>query len=163
MPKTLVLMRHAKSDWGDPSLSDHDRQLNRRGLRDSPVMGQWLSQFGAVPDLVLCSSAVRTQETVDGMQEAWSTDPQLSVLDSLYLASPETIWRTAASEGGQHDCVMLIAHNPGISQLASMMADRGMEMPTAAIAIFRFDIADWSELSSGTEAEFVQFMSPKLL
>ncbi|MGB7326557.1 MAG: histidine phosphatase family protein [Rubripirellula sp.] len=161
--KTLVLMRHAKSDWGDSSLSDHDRPLNKRGNRDAPVMGKWLAEVGSAPSLVLSSSAVRTQETVAAMTPNWSTQPTITLLESLYLAGPEAIWRTAASEGGDNDCVMMLGHNPGMSQLTSMMADRGIEMPTACMAIFRLSITRWSEWSSQTDLEFVQLMSPKLL
>ncbi|TWU57820.1 SixA phosphatase family protein [Rubripirellula reticaptiva] len=161
--KTLVLMRHAKSDWGDSSLSDHDRPLNKRGNRDAPIMGKWLADVAPTPSLVLSSSAVRTQETVAAMTSNWSTQPTIRLLESLYLAGPEAIWRTAASEGGQHDCVMMLGHNPGMSQLTSLMADRGIEMPTACMAIFRLSITRWSEWSKDTDLEFVQFMSPKLL
>ncbi|WP_222435775.1 SixA phosphatase family protein [Rubripirellula tenax] len=156
-------MRHAKSDWGDSSLSDHDRPLNRRGHRDAPEMAKWLTGLGVIPGRVLCSSALRTCQTIRLMQERWPVETDVMTMESLYLASPETLWRSATSNGGDHECVMVLAHNPGISQLTSMMADRSIEMPTAAIAVFQLNVDYWSELSIDTDTDLVHFMSPKQL
>ena len=87
----LALMRHAKSDWADPGLSDHDRPLNRRGRRDAPAMGRWLAQQNFFPELILASSAVRVRETIDGLLSVWSNRPRIAISESLYLPSPRTI------------------------------------------------------------------------
>ena len=67
MTRTLILMRHAKSDWGHAGLADHDRPLNARGTRDAPRMGAWLRGKGHLPDEVLCSTATRTRQTLEGL------------------------------------------------------------------------------------------------
>ncbi len=162
-PELLILMRHAKSDWGDNSLSDHDRPLNQRGLRDAPVMSCWIASENYVPDRVLSSSATRTKQTIRDMLPAWNTQPDVSFSDSLYLSSPETILNTICSDSHGRSRVMVLAHNPGISQLTSMLASKPIDMPTAAIAVFRVNLARWSELSSESDIELVCFMSPKSL
>lgn len=75
MTKTFILIRHAKSDWDDPLLDDHDRPLNPRGHPSAPRIGKWLSAQGVIPDTVLCSSALRTRETWNGIATHLSTPP----------------------------------------------------------------------------------------
>ena len=161
--RTLVLMRHAKSDWADSSLSDHDRPLNSRGQKAAPLMAYWLADNGITPEKILCSSAQRTQETVSLMTPCWESNPELSILEGLYLASPETILNTIASGGGDAAALMVVAHNPGTAGLASYLAQQAIDMPTAAIAIFKFSISDWNQLSADTQAELVDYMRPKAL
>jgi phosphohistidine phosphatase len=166
--KTLVLMRHAKSDWNDPSLSDHDRPLNRRGLRDAPVMAEWLAQAGHVPGLVLSSSAVRTRQTAAALREVWEPDSSLgaiefNTIEDLYLSPPSTIADTVCQLSGDHDVVMVIAHNPGISQLTGMLSGEEVEMPTAAIAVFRLVLSRWSDLTMDVVADRIEFVWPKAL
>jgi len=159
----LVLMRHAKSDWGNESMSDHERPLNRRGMRDAPLMAQWLSENGLIPDQILSSSAERTRETVELMLPSWNRDPICSSTESLYLAAPDTIMSTV--RGGEADAgiLMVVAHNPGMAYLASSLAEKGLDMPTAAIAVFKVANTEWSELHSGTPMQLTHFMRPKAL
>ena len=161
----LILMRHAKSDWGNASLSDHDRPLNERGKRDAPHMAQWLQNVGVVPDRVLSSTSERTRETVGLMMEEWSRHPSVAWEQQLYLASPDTILSTVGRQGGDVDRLMIVAHNPGMSYLVSALAGESRDMPTAAIAIFKtVQVAcDWAEIISEPEFEFVDFMRPKAL
>ena len=71
-------MRHAKSDWSDDSLADHERRLNPRGRHDAPRMADWLAEVDLVPDMILSSTSVRTRETVELMLHQWSAEPTLS-------------------------------------------------------------------------------------
>ncbi len=161
--RCLVLMRHAKSDWGSESLSDHQRPLNPRGAKNSPRMADWLAEIDATPDLILSSSAARTRETVDLMTPQWAATPTTSFSDSLYLATPEAILSTVASDGLDARVLMVVAHNPGMAHLVSHFASRAIDMPTAAIAVFDVEISSWSELRSSSRAELIQFMQPKSL
>ena len=160
---TLVLMRHAKSDWSDGSLSDHDRPLNKRGRQDSPKMAQWLSQIDRVPDLILCSSAARTRETTDLLCNQWLSPPTKSISDSLYLASPDAIMYTLANEGGNAKCLMVLAHNPGMGQLVSVLSNQAIEMPTAAAAVFQVKADSWQAVGSSAQYTLLEFMRPKVL
>ena len=161
--RRLVLMRHAKSDWGDNSLSDHDRPLNRRGMADAPLMAQWLADKDLIPDQILCSSAERTRETVELMVPTWSREPSWSSADSLYLASPDTIVSTIRSVVSGARTLMVVAHNPGMAYLASMLSGKGVDMPTAAIAVFQVNHAQWCDFNSETPLELTHFMRPKAL
>ncbi len=161
--KTLILMRHAKSDWGDASISDHDRPLNQRGQRDAPRMARWLSELEMVPDLILCSSAARTGQTVDLMMAEWNTEPVVTHTQSLYLATPETMLQTIVSDGCDAQILMVVAHNPGTSHLVYQLADQSIEMPTAAIAIFEVQIPSWSELRTSSPMQLTQWTRPKAL
>ena len=161
--RRLVLMRHAKSDWGDNSLSDHDRPLNRRGMADAPLMARWLAENDLIPDQILCSSAERTRETVELMVQVWPGELSSSAVDSLYLASPDTIVSMIRSGFSGAKTLMVVAHNPGMAYLASMLAGKGVDMPTAAIAVFGVSHSEWDDLDSETPLELTHFMRPKAL
>ncbi len=138
---TLTLMRHAKSSWGNQHAGDHDRTLNDRGNRDAPEMAQRLLDRNSVPDLIMSSTATRTQETTVHLLHVFGhAAPQVHYEKSLYLASPETLLSTIARvpEGVKH--LMIVAHNPGIEDLSAIL--RGVAddtMPTAAIRQFECD------------------------
>lgn len=160
----LLLMRHAKSDWSDGSLSDHDRPLNQRGKAAAPAMADWLSSIGFVPGLVLSSTSVRTRQTVNLMTEQWADPPEATYDESLYLASPNIIFRAAREQGGSSQKLMIVAHNPGMSYVVSGLSDQRLDMPTAAIAIFELkEEIQWSEFQQSTPMELVHFMRPKAL
>jgi len=90
--RLLTLVRHAKSSWNTPGQQDHERPLNERGMRDAPIMAKRLLDKGCIPDLILCSSAVRTQQTAQYFLNAFEqSQDQLWVEPKLYLCSPETI------------------------------------------------------------------------
>ena len=161
--RRLILMRHAKSDWGDNSLSDHDRPLNRRGMADAPLMAKWLAENELIPDQILCSSAERTRETVELMVQAWPQETNWESADSLYLATPDTILSVIRSSFSGARKLMLVAHNPGMAYLASLLAGQGVDMPTAAIAVFQVPHSEWCDLDSETPLELTHFMRPKAL
>lgn len=160
--RKLILMRHAKSDWADESLSDHDRPLNKRGKRDAPRMASWLASVDCQPDRILCSSSARTCETAALMSEAWMTDPDIQYCKSLYLASPESILAAIRAEAGDAQSVLVLAHNPGMSHIVSVLSNKFRDMPTAAAAVFDVD-SDWVNLLSKQECRLVDFMRPKAL
>ncbi|SDF41924.1 SixA phosphatase family protein [Limimaricola pyoseonensis] len=143
--RRLVLIRHAKSDWGDEGTRDHDRHLAERGRHDAPRMGAWLQAQGLVPGLVLCSTATRTRETLALMLPEWAEQPQVEHRAELYAAAPATLLKAARESGAES--VALVAHNPGIGALAAQMAVAAPEhpkfrrYPTAAITVLEFDEA----------------------
>ena len=161
--RLLILMRHAKSDWSDSSLSDHDRPLNSRGQRDAPSMANWLAESDWIPDVVLSSSSQRTCDTFRLMAEQWDQEPTVSFSQDLYLAAPEAILDSIRGDGIDANQLMVLAHNPGISYLASLLAEQSIELPTAAVAVFRVDVEQWSDLRQSTPIQLVDFMRPKAL
>lgn len=159
--RQLILMRHAKSDWADESLSDHDRPLNARGRRDAPRMAQWLADQELLPERMLISSSHRTRETAALMMEAWGFEPDTVFSEELYHASPGDILAAAQIDGVDSNRLMILAHNPGMTSLVSHFARDFMEMPTAAIAVFETDCQSWKELQPGTSTKLREFMRPK--
>lgn len=144
--RTLLLLRHAKSSWADPGMDDFDRPLNPRGKRAVADIAHLLTGMPAQPDLVLCSSARRTRETLDGVRSGLAGDPETRFDRSLYLADADHLARVvqALPDIG---CAMLIGHNPGLHELAVMLAGDGdhalrrrlaEHFPTGALAIVTF-------------------------
>lgn len=153
----LVLVRHAKSDWGDAALSDHDRPLNDRGIRDAPVMAARLAETGFRPDVILASTALRARTTA----EAFGAEFEVGVsLDrDLYGAPAATLLAAAAATGAA--AVLVVAHDPGMSVLAGRLSgDAIAHMPTCAVATFEWDEDDWDVARSVPPASW-SFDSPR--
>lgn len=142
---SLTLMRHAKSSWGDASLSDHDRPLNARGERDAPEMGQRLKARGIRPSLILASTARRTTETARAVARATGFPLEFIHRErALYLASPEEIMATVCDQDPTFRNIIVIGHNPGMSDLANALSDDlPGDMPTAAMMTLEADVDDW--------------------
>ncbi|MGB0660913.1 MAG: SixA phosphatase family protein [Mangrovicoccus sp.] len=162
--KRLILTRHAKSAWGDPSISDHDRSLNNRGREASPLVGAWLAEQGYVPDQVLCSTAMRTQETWALMAPVLAADLTPNLVADLYHASESTLLRVLQHATGQ--TVLVLSHNPGIGLFAQDIAQTAPDhpkfdqYPTAATLVVDFDIPSWQNLSPGT-GQVQDFIVPR--
>lgn len=163
---TLCLMRHAKSDWDDPNLADHDRPLNRRGQRDAARMARWLAAHGRLPEVILGSTATRVRQTIDGLLSVWNHQPLVLLSGSLYLAAPETILEHIVCEsitptGRRPHMAMVIAHNPGIERLAGQLAGLPVRMPTAAVAIFHCHPICPEDLGGPRVRELLEVARPK--
>ena len=150
----LILTRHAKSDWDDPTLPDHDRPLNGRGRRSARALGDWLASRGYDPEEVLCSSALRTRQTWDCVSQAvFETRPDLRVEPALYHAAPDTILQVLRT--ATVPTVMMIGHNPGIAAFAAMLPARPpmdpqfRSYPTAATLVVDFQADGWGEVEPG--------------
>lgn len=154
---TLILVRHAKSDWGDASLRDHDRPLNKRGQRDAPAMAAMLAGSGVSVDRLLSSTALRARTTAAEFASALEIEAELDA--ELYLADADTLLTKAATTGA--DTVMVVAHDPGLSDLAYRLSGGTIEhMPTCAVAQFEWDSATWAE-AMGRVADRHAFHTPR--
>ena len=167
--KTLFLLRHAKSSWSDPGLADFDRPLNERGRRAAPLIARHLARRGPLPDLILCSAAQRTRETLALMLPDLVRDADLRIESGLYGAGAATLLERLKRVETAVDCVLLIAHNPGIEDLAAGICGGGPEpmrrrmdekFPTAALAAFALDAERWSSLREGA-AILTEFVLPR--
>ncbi len=142
---TLILVRHAKSDWGNPGLDDHDRPLNARGLRDAPAMAARLADTGIRIDTIVASTALRARTTAGFFGARFGVEPVLS--DDLYGAPPRVLLSAATRSG--RGTVMVVAHDPGMSMLAADLSDGGIgHMPTCAVATFAWSTPDWDVATS---------------
>ena len=150
----LVLTRHAKSDWGDPGLRDHDRPLNERGLRDAPRMDTRLAETGFRPDALLSSTALRARTTAEAFAAA--LESTVTLVPDLYGAPPSTLLTTASGSGALR--VMLVAHNPGMAELVDTLSGgRIGEMPTCAQKTWQnqFGLAKPTSLATRLISQFV--------
>ncbi len=160
--KTLVIVRHAKSSWDDPFLSDHQRPLAKRGLRDAPKMGTRLAEWGPPIDRVISSSAVRALATAEmvtaEMGLPWD---EIQVEDDLYHATELEILELIQEQEDYLDGLMLFGHNPGMTYLINDLSDLDLDnLPTCGVAILQFDVESWTSIGEVIASESV-FDYPK--
>ncbi len=166
--KTLYLLRHATAAVDMGGFNDHERALNPRGNEDALQMAEAMKARGYMPDLILCSSARRTLETCRHFHAVVGGEVPTRVERGLYLAPDEAILRLVRNTGGAAGSVLVIGHNPGIESLAGVLAKehsgqgKTPKFPTAALAAFQFDAANWNEVGRGA-ARLIDFLTPKTL
>jgi phosphohistidine phosphatase len=165
---TLYLLRHAKSSWADRTLPDRERPLAPRGRRDARRIAKHLVRLEIEPDLVVCSSAERTRETLDLIRPALGATSTLRLEDELYGASSDELLARIRLVSEECASVMLIGHNPGLQRLALVLASDGADLdrleakfPTAALATLTIATA-WSRLAPA-DAALAAFVVPKQL
>jgi phosphohistidine phosphatase len=168
---TLSLLRHAKSSWKNPTLPDRERPLAARGITDAPLMGRAITERGIDPELVLCSSARRTVDTLSLVLPELKVEPSVVYEDALYHASAaEMLHRLRDVQPGANR-VMMVGHNPDIQRLALDLIGSGpkhmrnhlMEKyPTAGLVVINFTAGLWSSVDINSGA-LNQFLVPREL
>jgi len=158
--KRILLMRHAKSDWDNTELTDHQRTLNKRGKRDAPIMASRIKEYNIIPEIMLVSDAARTRETWELINE--TLDVSQTKFDSeLYLASSSTIIEKLKEVDDIIDTVLLLAHNPGITSVFYDLAGVRIDnVPTAGVGCIQFNTDRFSEIEN-CEKELIYFTYPK--
>lgn len=156
-------MRHAKSSWKDLTLPDHDRPLKKRGKRDAPRMGTLLMDQNLTPDVILCSTAKRARQTVDGVLENCDFEGELNYLEELYHADYGTYLEVLSRLPNRIDTAMIVGHNPEMDEFLEDVCAVYDHMVTAAIALIQFLVDDWAELSSESQGDLLQLWSPREL
>jgi len=146
--KRLTLLRHAKSSWGQPDLDDHDRPLNQRGQRDTPIMGRRLVAHGVRPSLIITSPAKRARQTVKLLaREIGYPIEFMHTEKSLYLADPTTILGVIEGQEDTFSDIVVCAHNPGITDLANQLSGQSIDnVPTCGMVIVEAGTDSWSEI-----------------
>ena len=166
--RTLHLMRHAKSSWDDTTIPDHDRPLAPRGARAARRIAAHLPSAGIRPALVLCSSARRTLQTLEALRPAFGETAEVSIESELYGADASEILERLRTIDPEIPEVLVIAHNPGLQDLAIELASEGdaalleqlrAKFPTGALATFDFQVS-WAELGPG-HAHLTHLVTPK--
>ncbi len=157
---SLLLMRHAKSSWGTPELPDHDRPLNKRGRWAAPLMGRELVDLDLIPDFVCVSTALRAKETADAVIQECGYRGEVLSTKRLYLAEPPAYFDVLSEVPRGIKRVLIIAHNPGIADLAEMMGRTSVEMCTAGVARIDCQAAEIADISGATPGRLVGFYRP---
>ncbi|MEQ8397109.1 histidine phosphatase family protein [Thalassobaculum sp.] len=168
---TLHLLRHAKSSWDDLGIRDHDRPLTARGERAAVAMAAYLRQEGIAPDLVLCSTARRTVDTLAALRSVLSKSARTKITRDLYEVGSEALLDRLRGVSDDVDVLMVVGHNPGLEDLASRLAGDGSDsgarkalnrkFPTGAVATLEAD-GSWGSLDWGG-ARLTRFVTPKEL
>lgn len=158
----LTLVRHAKSSWDSPGLSDFERPLNDRGRRDAPTMAARIRDAGLIPDRLLSSPALRAISTARVFAEVLGIPGDDIQLDSrIYDAGLSTLFEVVRGLGTTAAHLMLFGHNPGLSEFANQLADCPFEeMPTCAIAVVDLDARRWSGITPSC-GRVARYLYPK--
>ena len=161
--KHLTIVRHAKSSWKDASLDDAERPLNQRGLRDAPRVGRYLDAHGGAPDLLASSPAVRAHTTARLLARALGyRDDRIQVVDALYLASASALADFVAGLDDDLGAVLLVGHNPGVSDFVERATGDPIDLPTCAVASLWFPVAHWAA-TLHHRARLAALVTPKTL
>lgn len=159
--KTLYLLRHAKSSWGDAVLPDRDRPLEARGVHDATRMGKRWSKRYRKPDLIVSSPALRAVATARLVAERLDYELDDIVLDGrLYAATADALISLVEGLDDKLERVMLVGHNPGFTELACHFDRAITRMPTCALVELRFDAKSWAGIGQARPAQ-VTFDSPR--
>lgn len=168
--RRLVLFRHAKSDRPD-GVEDHERPLAPRGRVAAGAMGEWMAEKGIIPDLVICSTSVRTRQTWDLAKPAFDPEPETIYEERIYEARPDDLLEVIREASSEVQTLMLVGHNPGMEILTGMLAESGepavverfeKKFPTAAVAVLDFEDEPWAAIEEKT-AWLTTFVTPKFL
>lgn len=135
--RTLIVLRHAKSDWsgGEP---DHDRPLAARGRRQAPVAGAWLADHFPAIDLAVVSTAARARETWSLAASALEVEPLLQLSEQVYAASGRALRQVVEGVDDEHVTVVLVGHNPGAEDLVHDLTGEWVALPTSAMAVIEW-------------------------
>jgi phosphohistidine phosphatase len=168
--KTVLLVRHAKSSWDDPASGDFDRPLAPRGRKAAPRIARYMHDEGLTPELVLCSAALRAQETWALMAPAFDTDIPMELRRDLYHAAPHQLLEALREAPDEAAVVLMVAHSPGMEGLAIGLSGPGSErdaverltakFPTGALAVISFDGDRWGDLGENGGA-LTRFVCPR--
>jgi phosphohistidine phosphatase len=169
--RRLLLFRHSKAERPEPGHEDLARALIERGRRDAARIGSYMANHGLVPDRVMVSPAKRTQETWKHAAAAFRPAPGATTVESLYDASPHTIFAAIKDAPANAHTLLVVGHNPGLHELALMLIASGdidareslhEKLPTSGLVIIDFAFDDWGKLHPQS-GRLERFVSPKSL
>ncbi len=151
--KTLHLLRHAKSDWSEPAVADHDRPLNQRGKQARTIVAKHVA--GWKVDLVVCSTTRRARQTAKPVVGVLGCRVQYE--EALYATVAERLLEVVGALSDRDESVMLVGHNPSLEEFTVMVCGQSPNYPTAALGTIDLSIERWDEVSPGcgTLAAFV--------
>lgn len=159
--KTLILMRHAKSDHADATLTDHQRPLNARGVHSAPIMAERLRERKLAPDSIVSSTAVRARETARLVAETLAFAGQIDHRRALYLTSPREYVAQIGSFPDDWRCTLVVGHNPTLESLVNLWSDEECDFPTAAAAVFEWQVESWNLVRLDARPKMLEFWRPR--
>jgi phosphohistidine phosphatase len=162
--KKLTLIRHGKSSWDDPSLSDWERPLNARGKKDAMLIGYKLAEEGIVPDKIISSSAKRAYDVCKQIAERIDyPESEIAITDDIYLAGAGQLLQIVQNLKDEWNHVYLFGHNPYFTEFANSYGDkRILNLPTTGVYQITFDCDKWADISL-ENGKNTYFLTPKEL
>lgn len=158
--KTLFVLRHAKSSWEDSDLSDFDRPLNKRGLRDVPAMGKIFFDNQFQPEIIISSPAKRAKQTAILIKETAQINGKIKFDERIYEASPLQLLQVISEADNNKTSLMLVGHNPGLEGLIKVLTGGIQPMSTANLAVIDLKADTWSEVGTNC-GELKTLIRPK--
>lgn len=159
--KQLLILRHAKSDWGNSSLDDWQRPLNERGEHDAPRVGLLLRTRLLVPDVIVTSDAVRARTTAHAVAKSAGYTRDVVLEPSLYLAAPGAILDVVNNLRDTAEIAMIVGHNPGLEDFVEQLTGEPLGLPTAALVQIEAPITRWCDLDFSIGATIINSWRPK--
>lgn len=160
--KKLLLVRHAKSDWGNPALEDFERPLNDRGKKDAPAMAKRLLEKKIIIDAILSSTAKRAAKTAKSFAEVYELKKsRVFFTNDLYMAGDAAFYTAIENAEDKFDTIALFSHNPGLTDFANQLTDARIDnIPTCGVFAIKVNTDTWKEFKNATK-EFWFFDYPK--
>ncbi len=146
--KTLFVLRHAKSSWEYPELSDFERPLNKRGKKAAPFMGEFMNKKDFIPDLIVSSPAERAKQTAFLIKEAAGFDAEVKFDQRIYEAGSQSLFYVVSEIKDEFKTAMIVGHNPGFENLVGILGGEYQRIPTAALAVIDLNIQGWKDISA---------------
>jgi phosphohistidine phosphatase len=163
MTRTLLLMRHGKSDWDAEYEGDHERPLAKRGRKAASRMGRFLAEVGETPDRIVSSTAVRARTTAERVMKGGSFKCPLELSEALYGTSAEGVIAAASEVDAADGTLLVVGHDPVWSELVSKLIGGGsVRMPTAAVACVKLELDGWQQLGPAC-GQLEWHVTPKML
>ncbi len=162
--RTIVLIRHAKSSWDDPTLRDFDRPLNDRGYSDAPFMGKQLAMHGLHFDRVIASPSKRTTQTLQYVSKEAGIRESIITWDStVFHSTAENLLRLLENLDPSVHTVAVVGHNPSMTQLANLLQSDTLidNVPTCGMVAVNYQLSSWSELRN-SKGKLDFYIYPKL-
>ena len=159
--RTVLLLRHAKSSWKHPDLSDHDGPLNNRGKRDAQWMGRLLKKENIIPDIIISSTARRARATGEAVAKASGYKVDITFNRSLYASGPQTYIDSMHDLSDDYVRVLIIGHNPGLEELVEMLTGEIHLMPTCSLAYVKLRIGKWIERDYKIKGQVGEIWRPR--
>ena len=158
--KSILVLRHAKSNRKDPDLTDHDRPLNKRGKRDAPRMGRLLKKEHLVPDAIISSTAMRARDTAEAVAKASGYTGDITFNRSLYASGPQAYIDALHDLSDDYVRVLTIGHNPGLEELVEMLTGEIHLMPTCSMVHVKLSVDKWSDIDNKIKGQVAEIWRP---
>ena len=159
--KSVLVLRHAKSSWKHPDLTDHERPLNKRGKRDAPRMGRLLKKENLVPDIIISSTAMRARATAQAVAKASGYKGDITFDRSLYASGPQAYIDSMHDLSNDYVRVLIIGHNPGLEELVEMLTGEIHLMPTCSLAHVQLNVDKWRERDYKIRGQVAEIWRPR--